>query len=122
MILDTFLFLSGPHYFCYHTHLCMKYSLDISNFLEEILVFSILLFSSVSLRCSFTKAFLSFLAILWNPAFSLEYLSFAPLPLAFLPFSATYKCRAFSEHFALIHFSFGGLGHYLLYNVTNLCP
>ena len=48
----------------------MKYSFDISNFLEEILVLPFLLFSSISLHCSLKKAFLSLLAILWNSAFS----------------------------------------------------
>jgi len=44
--------------FLYHDHPCMKCSLDISNFLEEIsVVFPILLFSSISLHCSFKKAF-----------------------------------------------------------------
>ena len=35
-------------------------------FLKRSLVFPILLFSSISLHCSFKKAFLSLLAILWN--------------------------------------------------------
>ena len=55
----------------YYAHLCMKYSLGISIiFFKRSLVFPILLFSSVSLHCSFKKAFLSFLDILWNSAFS----------------------------------------------------
>ena len=54
----------------YWAHLCMKYSLGISNFLEEILAFPILLFSSISLHWSLRNAFLSLLAILWNSAFS----------------------------------------------------
>ena len=47
----------------------MKYFLGGSNFLEESLVFPILLFSFVSLHWSLRKAFLSLLAILWNCAF-----------------------------------------------------
>jgi len=39
------------------------------NFLMRSLVFPILLFSSISLHWSLRKAFLSILAILWNPAF-----------------------------------------------------
>ena len=44
-------------------HLCMKCPLGISNILEEILVFPILLFSSIYLHWSLSKAFLSLLAI-----------------------------------------------------------
>ena len=66
----------------------MKYSLGISNFLEEILVFPILLFSSISLHWSLMKAFLSLLAILQNSAFKWVYLSFSPLLFTslFFPF------------------------------------
>ena len=39
-------------------------------FLKRSLVFHILLFSSVSLHCSFKKAFSSLFAILWNSTFS----------------------------------------------------
>ena len=49
-------------------------------FSKRSLVFPILLFSSISLHCSFKKTFLSFLAILWNSRFSWLYL---PFPLAF---------------------------------------
>ena len=51
--------------------------LGISNFLEEISVFPILMFSSISLHCSLKKALLSLLAILWNSAFRWVYLSFS---------------------------------------------
>ena len=51
-------------------------------FLKRSVVFPILLFSSVSLHCSFKKAFLFLLAILWNSAFSWVYLSLSPLPFA----------------------------------------
>ena len=61
----------------YQSHLCMKYSLGISNFLEEISSLSILLFSSISLHWSLRKAFLSLLAILWNSACS-QYRRFHP--------------------------------------------
>ena len=57
-------------------------------FLTRSLVFSILLFSSISLHWSLRKAFLSLLAILWNSAFRWEYLSFPPLPFASLLFPA----------------------------------
>ena len=58
-------------------------------FLKRTLVFTILLFSSISLHWSLRKAFLSLLAILWNFAFKWVYhLSFSPLPLASFLFSA----------------------------------
>ena len=84
----------------------MKYSLDISNFLEEIsIVFPILLFSSIPLHWSLRKAFLSLLAILWNSAFRCLYLSFSHLLLASLLFTAI--CKASSDsHFALLHYFF----------------
>ena len=50
-------------------------------FLKTSLVYLILLFSSISLHCSLSKAFLSLLAILWNSAFKWVYLFFSPLPL-----------------------------------------
>ena len=53
-------------------------------FLKIYLMFSILLFSSVSLNCSLKKTFLSLLAILWNSAFIWVYFSFSPLPRASL--------------------------------------
>ena len=43
-------------------------------FLERTLVLPFLLFSSISLHCSLRKAFLSFLAILWNSAFTVGYI------------------------------------------------
>ena len=88
----------------------MKYSLGIFHFLEEISSLSYLLFSSISLPCSLTKAFSSFLAILSNSAFRWVYLSFSPLPFTSLLFSAI--CKASSDnHFA---FSFLYLGIVLI--------
>ena len=49
-------------------------------FLKRFLVFPILLFSSISLHCSFKKAFLSLLVILWNSAFSWVDLSLSASP------------------------------------------
>ena len=51
--------------------------------LERSLVLPILLFSSISLHCSFQKAVLPLLAILWNSAFSWVYLSFLHCLLLF---------------------------------------
>ena len=81
----------------------MKCSLGISHFLEESLIFPILLFSSISLHWSLRKAFLPLLAILWNSAFKWIYLSFSPLLFTSLLFTAI--CKASSDsHFAFLHF------------------
>ena len=70
-------------------------------FLERSLVFPILLFSSLSLHWSL-------FAILWNSAFKWVYLSFSPLPLASLLYSAI--CKASSDsHFAFLYFFFLGM-------------
>ena len=77
-------------------------------FLKTSLVVPILLFSSISLHCSFRKAFLFLLAILWNSAFRQVYLSFSPLPFPSLLFLAV--CRTSSDNrFAFLHFFFLGM-------------
>ena len=82
-----------------------KFPLVSLIFLKRSLVFPILLFSSISLHWSLWKAFLSLLGILWNSAFRWVYLSFSPLPLASLLFSAI--CKPSSDnHFAFLHFFF----------------
>ena len=53
-------------------------------FLKRSLVLTLLLFASISLYLSLKKAFLSFLAILWNSAFSWVCFSLPPL-LFFFP-------------------------------------
>ena len=71
--------------------------------LKRSLVFPILLFSSISLHWLLRKAFLSLLAILWNSAFKLEYLSFSSLLFTSLLFTAI--CKASSgSHFAFLYF------------------
>ena len=65
-------------------------------FLKRSLVFPILWFSSISLHWSLRKAFLSLFAILWNSAFKWVYLSFSPLPVASLLFSAI--CKLFLSY------------------------
>ena len=72
------------------------------------LVFPIVLFSSISLHWSLKKPFLSLLAFLWNSGFKWVYLSFSPLPLAFLLFSALCKA-SWDNHFAFLHFFFLGM-------------
>ena len=68
----------------YRAHFCVKCSLGISNFLEEISNFSysivFLYFFALIAEEGF---FLSLLALLWNSAFKWEYLSFSPLLLFF---------------------------------------
>ena len=77
-------------------------------FLKRSLVFPILLFFSVSLHWSLRKTFFSLLAVLWNSAFRWVYLSFHPLPLVFLLFSAI--CTSSSDnHFSFLHFFFLGM-------------
>ena len=95
---------------------CMKCSLGIANFLEEI--------SSVPHSTGFlrflpliTQEGLSLLVLLWtlHSDISLDiskifrvYLSFSPLPFASLLFSAI--CKASSDnHFAFLHFFYLGL-------------
>ena len=59
----------------------------------------------ISLHWSLRKAFLSLLAILWNSTIKWIYLTFCPLPFAFLLFSAI--CKASSDnYFAFLHFFF----------------
>ena len=85
----------------------MNSSLGISNFLEEISSLPILLLSCISLHWSLRKAFLSLLAILWNSALKYVYVSFSPLPLASLLFTAI--CKASSDNHLpfCISFSWG---------------
>ena len=76
--------------------------------LKRSLVFPILLFFSISLHWSLTKAFLSLSAILWNSAFRWMYLIFSPLLYASLLFPAI--CNASSDnHFDFLHFFFLGM-------------
>ena len=85
----------------------MKCTLISLIFLKRSLVFSILLFSSISLNWSLRKAFLSLLAILWNSAFKCLYISFSPLLFASL--LSTAICKASPDsHFAFSHFFFLG--------------
>ena len=77
-------------------------------FLKRSLVFPILLFFSISLPWLLRKAFLSLLGILWNSAFKWVYLSFSPLLVASLPFTAICKVSS-DSHFAFLHFFFLGM-------------
>ena len=68
-----------------------------------VLVLEGLLFSSISLHWLLRKAFLSLLAILWNYSFRCLYLSFSPLLLTSLLFTAIFKASP-DSHFAFLHF------------------
>ena len=112
----VFLLLLNIFCFCWvHTifvfycaHLCMKCSLGISDFLEEVSSLSHSIVFLCSLHWSPRKAFLSLLAILWNSAFRWIYLSFFPLLFTSLLFSGI--CKASSDnHFAFLHFYFLGM-------------
>ena len=88
----------------------MKYSLGISNFLEEISSLSqsivfLYFFALITEEDSdLSLLFLSLLAILWNSAFRWLYPSFFPLPFTSL-LSAI--CKASSDnHFPFLHFFF----------------
>ena len=104
-------------------HKCLTLQ-RIGHFLKTSLVFSIVLFSSISLHCSLKKAFLSLLAIPWNSAFNWVYLSFFPLPLASPLFSSQLLVKPPQTTICLFAFLFpgDGLDPCLLYRVTNLCP
>ena len=76
-------------------------------FVKRSLVLPILLFSSISLHWSLSKAFLSLLAI-WNSAFKWLYLSFSTLPFTSHLFTAISKACS-DSHFSFLHFFFGGM-------------
>ena len=66
-------------FFC--AHLCMKCSLSISKFLEEISHLSHSIFSLYFFALITEEGFLSLIAILWNSAFKWVYISFSSFPL-----------------------------------------
>ena len=95
-----------------------KFPLVSLIFLTRSLVFSSLLFSSISLHWSLRKAFLSLLAILWNSSFKWVFF-FSPLPFSSFH---SYLQGLLRKPFCLFTLLFlgDGLGHCLLYNVTNI--
>ena len=122
-IVRPFLYSSSVH----SCHLFLIYSVSVGSllFLSFImpiiawnipLIFPIFLisylfhsiFSSISLHCSFQKAFLSLLALLWNSACSWVYLSRCPLPFTSLLSSTICKTPS-DNHFAFLHVFFFGL-------------
>ena len=96
----------------------MKFSLDISSFLEPSLIFPFLLISSISLHCSLKKPFLSLLAVLQNSAFSWVSFPFSP---AFC-FSSFLNCKFSSDnHFIFLDFFFLGISFRLLFLGEGFC-
>ena len=112
---------TGPPGTSYCAHLCIKSSLGISKFFEEI--FS-LYYSIVSF---YFFALINEAGFLLSPYYSLELciemdIAFLFLLCLSLLFSALFK-KSSDNHFAFLHFFFLGdaLVHCLLYNVTKLC-
>ena len=90
----------------YSAHLCMKWSLGISNFLEEIAIFPILLFSSISflLNIVYLRRPFSLILLFFGTLHSDGYI-FPFLLCLLLLFSAICKASK-DKHFALLHFFF----------------
>ena len=107
----------------------MKCSLGISSFLEEISSLPILLFPSISLHCSFKKAFLLFFAVFWN---SIQLgISFTfSLAISLLFFSQLFvnlfrqPSASSDNHVAFLHYSLFGLVLVITYccSVAQSCP
>ena len=101
----------------------MKYSLGISNFLEKISNLSCYIVFLYFFALITEEGFLISPCIPWNSAFKWVYLSYSPLLLASLLFTAICKASSDSQ-FAFFAFLFvgDGLDACLLYSVTNLHP
>ena len=101
------------------SHMCMKCSLGISNFLQEIASLSHSIVFLYFFALITGEGFLISLCFSLVSAFSWLYLSYSPLSLACL-FSPI--CKASSDNLFAVLFLRDCLDHCLLYNVTNLCP
>ena len=97
---------------------CMKCSLGISYFLEELSSLSILLFSSISLHCSLRKDFFLLLAAYCTSAFI--YIFTSPLPFTSLLVWLICSASSDSYYFFGMSFSSGQFLSHLWYNVTNI--
>ena len=108
------LLLLGPyHSVLYRAHLCMKCSLGISDFLEEISSLSHSVFFLYFFALIAEEGFLISSCILRNSAFRCLYLSFSPLLFASLLFTAI--CKASPDS----HFAFFALKkNNLLFEIT----
>ena len=111
---------SLPFLELYCAHLCMKCSLGISNFLEEMSSLSISVVFLFFFALIAEEGFLISPCYLWNSAFRCLYLSFSPLPFASLFFTAICKAST-GSHFAFLHFFFLGMIT-VPYSVMNLHP
>ena len=97
-----FLLLLGPSIsVLYRAHLCMKCSLSISTFLEEISSLSHSVVFLYFFAWIAEEGFLIPPCYSWNSAFRCLYLSFSPLLLASLLFTAICKASP-DSHFALL--------------------
>ena len=97
----------GPYHFCpFCAHLCMKCSLAISDFPEEI---SSLSHCIVFLYCINHWGRLSSLSLLFSGTLHSDGCTF-PLPLCFcFPSFLSYFKASSDNHFALLHFFFLGM-------------
>ena len=96
----------------------MKWTLGISDFLEEISSPSNSIVFLYFFALITEEGFPSLLAILWNSAIKWVYLSFSALP--FMPLLFIAICKASSNNYFTLLFLGYGLDHCLLYNVMNL--
>ena len=92
-------------------------------FLKRSLVFPILLFSSISLHCSFKKAFSSLSLLLPGTLHSVRFISrFLPCLLFFFFPQLFVKPPQTTTLLLGFLFLWDGFDHCLLYNVMNFCP
>ena len=106
----------------YPSHLCMKCSLGISNFLEEV----------ANLSCSVVFLFLCIVALRRLSFFSLLFSGTLHSFGYIFPFFTCLSLTFFSQLFvrlpqtttspSWISFSLVDFYHHLLYSITNLCP
>ena len=92
----------------YYAHPCIKCSLNISNFLEEISSLSHSIAFLYFLALFIKEGFLISPAILWNSAFGWVYFSLSPLLFTSLLFSTIWKASS-DNHFSFLHFFFFGM-------------
>ena len=100
---------SLPFLFFIVSILSRNISLISPTFLKRLLVFPILVFSSISLHCSLKKAFLSLLALLWKSACSWYLFPFLPCLLLFFFPQLFVKPPQATTWNACLHFIFFGV-------------
>ena len=89
----------------YCAHLCVKCSLNISNFLEDVSSLSHSIVFPYFFALITEEGFLISLCYSWNSAFKWVYLSFFPLPFASLLFLAICKTSS-DNHVIFLYFFF----------------